>query len=171
MKLRTISPIHVGDGEEIIPWEYSVTGRSFSYYPVERITEGLRRNFSGQRLRNMLIRLRDEVRNYGFKKSLGEFLRENSISIEPIYTLPLKADLKKENSYKGVKSFIKSAEGAYVPGSEIKGALRTVFIFGVIYRDSKAGVWDKASREIQGLIFLKNAPSRQNPLKPSTLTS
>jgi len=185
MKLRTISPIHVGDGEEIIPWEYSVTGRSFSYYPVERITEGLRRNFSGQRLRNMLIRLRDEVRNYGFKKSLGEFLRENSISIEPIYTLPLKADLKKENSYKGVKSFIKSAEGAYVPGSEIKGALRTVFIFGVIYRDSKAGgnllrklggilndylnrsrraddrekkrIWDKASREIQGLIFLKNA--------------
>ncbi|QWK20609.1 MAG: type III-A CRISPR-associated RAMP protein Csm5 [Hydrogenobacter thermophilus] len=188
MKLRIISPIHVGDGEEIIPWEYSVTGSSFSYYSVEKITEGLRGSFSGQRLRNMLIKLRDEVRNSEFRKSLGDFLRENNISIEPVYTIPLKTELKKGAEYKSVKSFIKNTEGAYVPGSEIKGALRTVFMFGVIYRDMKEGgnllkkvreilinslnrsrkvdrrekrsVWEEANQEVQKLIFFRNAPKQ-----------
>ncbi len=133
MKIRNITPVHVGDGEEIIPWEYAIEEEKLSVYPVEHIVRKLSESYKGQRLRNLLLSLRDGVKEKGFRSNFGNFMREQGINIEPLYRLPLKSQLK-NGEYKPIKRFIKNIEGVYIPGSEVKGALRTVFLFGILYR-------------------------------------
>lgn len=137
MKLETLTPVHIGDGEETIPWEYAVENKYIKIYTPEKIVSQLREKFYGDKLRNLLLELRNEVREYGFSKSLGEFLRERNINLEENYRVETRVPLKNRTDYKGIKSFIKSGKDVYIPGSEVKGALRTIFIFGVVYEEIK----------------------------------
>ncbi len=130
MKLRTITPVHIGDGEEIIPWEYQKDTGKVGIFPVEHIVKELTNSYFGQRLRNILLSLRNDVRDFGFSRHLGDFVRDNRLNLNPLYSLECKTSLR-DREFKSIKSHIKSVEGVYIPGSEVKGALRTIFIFGV----------------------------------------
>ncbi|HIQ48607.1 MAG TPA: type III-A CRISPR-associated RAMP protein Csm5 [Aquifex aeolicus] len=164
MKLKTLTPVHIGDGEEIIPWEYAVENKHIKIYTPEKIVSQLREKFYGDKLRNLLLELRNEVRDYGFSKSLGEFLRERNINIEEIYRVETRVPLKNRTDYKGIKSFIKSRKDVYIPGSEVKGALRTIFIFGVVYEELKrknAYLYNSLKKIIENAL----EESYQNPRK------
>ncbi len=144
-------------------------------FPVEHIIKELTNSYSGQRLRNLLLELRNHVRDFGFSKHLGDFVKDNRLSLNPLYSLECKTSLK-DREFKSIKSHVKSVEGVYIPGSEIKGALRTIFIFGVVREALKRGderhitfiakavewalnnlddkkVWDRALRRIQNYFF------------------
>ncbi len=136
MKLKVITPVHIGDGDLIIPWEYSIKNRKVLIYPVGHIINELSKKYKGQHLQNLLINLKNEVKDKGFRENLGHFIERNNITIEPNYEIYCKASLK-NGEFKPIKSFIKNIEGIYIPGSEIKGALRTIFIFGVVYKSLK----------------------------------
>ena len=188
MKLRTITPIHIGDGEEIIPWEYKKDTGKVGIFPVEHIIKELTNSYSGQRLRNLLLDLRNYVRDFGFSKHLGDFVREHRLNLTPLYSLECKTSLQNGREFKSIKSHIKSVEGVYIPGSEVKGALRTIFIFGLVRDALKKGderhikfiseavtwaldnandkkVWDKALGRIQNYFFRdKNNKDAQNDL-------
>ena len=176
MKLRTITPIHIGDGEEIIPWEYKKDTGKVGIFPVEHIIKELTNSYSGQRLRNLLLELRNYVRDFGFSKHLGDFIKNNRLNLNPLYSLECKTSIQNGREFKSIKSHIKSVEGVYIPGSEVKGALRTIFIFGVVRDALKKGderhikfiskavawaldhaddkkVWDKALSRIQDYFF------------------
>ncbi len=178
MKIEAITPVHIGSGEEIIPWEYSIVGKKLGIYPVDYIVSSLANIYKGARLRNLLIALRNEVKEYGFKKSFGDFLRSERIALEPLYTLEFRTNLRGGGEYRTVKSFIKSKDRVYIPGSEIKGALRTAFIFGVILREIKkenysllgrivsivkralqTKEWGEASSKIESLILRRGSPN------------
>ncbi len=186
MKIKNITPVHIGDGEEIIPWEYAIESGKLNIYPIEHIVKELNKNYSGQRLRNILLSLRDNVKHKGYNSNFGIFLREQSISIEPLYRIPLQTQLK-NGEYKSVKSFIKNMEGVYIPGSEVKGALRTVFLFGVIWKELKKenyslmvkvariiknslfnpptkgkDVWKMAFNRVENLIFRERSPDKKD---------
>ena len=175
MKLRTITPVHIGDGEEIIPWEYQKGTGKVGIFPVEHIIRELTNSYSGQRLRNILLSLRNDVRDFGFSRHLGDFVRDNRLNLNPLYSLECKTSLR-DREFKSIKSHIKSVEGVYIPGSEVKGALRTIFIFGIVREALKRGderhirfiskavewalantddkkVWDRALRRIQNYFF------------------
>ncbi|WP_461829497.1 type III-A CRISPR-associated RAMP protein Csm5 [Aquifex sp.] len=140
MRLKTLTPVHIGDGEEIIPWEYELIGsKRLRVYSFEGLLKELKEKFSGSVLKSTLKRLAQDIRVNGFRKSLGEFLKENRLNLKGLYELETKTSLRRGDEYKGVKSFIKSSGKVYIPGSEVKGALRTVFIFGAVYRDLNKG--------------------------------
>ena len=175
MKLKAITPLHVGDGEEIIPWEYQKDAGKVGVFPVDHIIKELTNSYSGQRLRNLLLELRNYVRDFGFSKHLGDFVRDNRLDLNPLYSIECKISLQ-NGEFKSIKSHIKSVEGVYIPGSEVKGALRTIFIFGIVREALKRGderhirfiakavewaltniedikVWDKAQNRIQNYFF------------------
>ncbi len=187
MKLRTLTPVHVGDGEEIIPWEYELVGnRKLRVYSFEGLLKELEEKLSGSALKNTLKRLSQDIKINGFKKSLGDFLRENGLSLKSLYEIERKTSLRRGNEYKGIKSFIKSSGKVYIPGSEVKGALRTIFIFGAVYRDLKEGkkdslnfviktvedalksgrclkdkkFWQDIERKLENYFFVNGAPER-----------
>ena len=176
MRIEVLTPLHIGDGEEIIPWEYEVERGGLKVYPVEHIIDQLTKIYSGQRLRNLLLELRNSVKDFGFSRHLGDFIRDKGISLKPLYTLECKTRLK-DKEFKSVKSHIKSLEGVYIPGSEVKGTLRGIFIFGVVREALKRGdnkhlsfivrrmeralressrdgkAWEKAFRDIENYFF------------------
>lgn len=187
MRLRTLTPVHVGDGEEIIPWEYELVGnRKLRVYSFEGLLKELEEKLSGSALKNTLKRLSQDIKINGFKKSLGDFLRENGLSLKSLYEIERKTSLRRGNEYKGIKSFIKSSGKVYIPGSEVKGALRTIFIFGAVYRDLKEGkkdslnfviktvenalksgrslkdkkFWQDIERKLENYFFVNGAPER-----------
>jgi len=136
MKIVTLSPVHIGSGEEITPWEYGLVQGKVEVYKFENVVRELSQHFSGQRLKNTMLELRDRIRNEGFNSTLGDFLHRNNVEVEPLYRVDCNTKLK-EGRYKVIKEFIKTEGKVYIPGSEIKGALRTLFIFGLIYRSIK----------------------------------
>ena len=191
MRIEAITPVHIGDGEEIIPWEYSLKGSVIGIYPSQYIISSLRSKLFGLRLRNTLLELRDMLREEGFKKNFGDFLREKGINIEPLYAIERKTNLRSGIEYRSIKSFIKSVEGVYIPGSEVKGALRTIFVFGVLRKELKEGnnrlfmeireiidrtlkeisnldrrkqkkEWDKASARIEALVLREGSKNKED---------
>ncbi len=161
MKLKPLTPVHVGDGEEIIPWEYSPSEGRVNVYPVEHIVKELSGRYSGPRLRNLLLTLRNEVRRSGFSRNFGDFIRSQGVHVEPQYSIPCKSNLK-DREFKSIKSFVKSLGRVYIPGSEIKGALRTVFLFGVVLRELKQERMDLAAQITQTIRrTLHNPPEKE----------
>ncbi len=139
MRLRVITPVHIGDGESIIPWSYSVEGSLLKVYDLEEVIKELTKVLRGEKLRNTLLNLKNDIRVHGFSKNLGEFLAERKISLKEAYSLRVQASPKVRDIYKYIKSFIKSRRKVFIPGSEVKGTLRTVFMFGVIQEELKKG--------------------------------
>ena len=159
MKIRLITPLHIGDGGEILPPEYSPEKGKLKVFPVDHIVSELGKIYSGPRLKNIYIQLRDFVKENGFKKNFGDFMREASVSIPQAYDLELRCALRYGDEYRPVKTFIKTFGKPYIPGSEIKGALRTAFIFGVILRELK----NKENRVLNFVINeIKKALNRKN---------
>ncbi len=193
MRLEVLTPVHIGDGEEIIPWEYAPRGSKVDIYPVEYLTQALARKVFGQRLRNVLLDLRNSVREEGFKSNLGQFLERNGLGIEPLYSLEKTkgVELFGNGEYRPIKSFLKTSGRVYIPGSEVKGALRTIFVYGVVVRELKRGnrklfnfiraivrdavkevrgaekkkikkIWDKHSSRIEALVLREGSPDRRD---------
>jgi len=159
MKIFTLSPVHIGSGEETTPWEYGLGKGKLEIYNFESVVNELSLRFSGQRLKNLMLELRDLIKGEGFNRTLGEYLSEKNIHVEPLYRIDCKAKLG-EVRHKGIKEFIKTGNKVYIPGSEIKGALRTLFIFGLIYK-----LWDKANIQLEELILRPRGDAKYDIFK------
>ena len=133
MKLITLTPIHIGDGEELTFLEYIKKNQELHVYPYDYLINKIYETYKGEALLTRLSLFKDFVKSQKIQ-SLKEFFEKAKIDLEPKYKLVLKnSDLQNVN----IKTFIKNLLGFYIPGSEIKGALRTVFIYGVLKSDSK----------------------------------
>lgn len=126
-QLVTFSPVHIGDGEELIPFEYIVEGNEIKVYPFYYFIDKLYETYPENEIMPKITILKEYARA-GFIKDLKEYFATAKINLEPKYRLKLK-NIK---SGTNIKTFIKNLLGPYIPGSEIKGALRTVFIYGVL---------------------------------------
>ena len=140
MILLTLTPIHIGDGEELTPLDYIIDTTSapsprklLKVYPMDYLLTKLSEKYKAEALHSRLSLLKSWVKSPEALESfsLKEFFKEAKIELEPKYQL----EIKSQNGAiegKRIKTFIKNLEGFYIPGSEIKGALRTVFIYGVL---------------------------------------
>jgi len=168
MKIFTLSPVHIGSGEETTPWEYGLGKGKLEIYNFESVVNELSLRFSGQRLKNLMLELRDLIKGEGFNRTLGEYLSEKNIHVEPLYRIDCKAKLG-EVRHKGIKEFIKTGNKVYIPGSEIKGALRTLFIFGLIYRYAKKNDFTLISRLREIIEGTLKKVAEANPKEKSKL--
>jgi CRISPR-associated protein Csm5 len=115
VRVKVLSPIHIGNGEKISRLEFLVEKGRLKVYKFDRITSTIER-IANPQLRNNAYLWFKASKNL----SLEEFLRNFKLTLEPNYELEINGSL---NSYQ-VEEFIKTLEGPYIPGSELKGSIR-----------------------------------------------
>jgi len=128
----TFSPVHIGDGEEYLPFEYIVEDQKVKIYPFDYLSSQIYKKYSGKELEQRLALFKEFAKN-GFKQTLKEFFKLAKIELEPKYVI----ENKGFNILRNVKTFIKNVEGPYIPGTEVKGAIRTAVLYRILKENKK----------------------------------
>ncbi|NUU99994.1 hypothetical protein XO12_07785 [Marinitoga sp. 1154] len=123
-KLEILSPLHIGDGNEIFPIEY-FRYKGFTYFINDKI---LINSLSNIEQKEFLDWIKSDS-----LKNLNSFLDNKNISDKTIEQLIKKSiRITNENVDNNVKTIMKIKEKPYIPGSEIKGAIRTAIILYIL---------------------------------------
>ncbi len=135
-KLITLSPIHIGSGDQISNWSYAVNNGKIKIYNFEKVVKAFKDN--PQRLMNLTA----TIERNPLTKNLGEVLQSYGIDISPEYEVEFKGKIKKQFwnkkqnlnivEYKHIWEFIKENGKVYIPGTEIKGAIRTALFYKIL---------------------------------------
>jgi CRISPR-associated protein Csm5 len=115
VRVKVLSPIHIGNGEKISRLEFLVEKGRLKVYKFDRITSTIER-IANPQLRNNAYLWFKASKNL----SLEEFLRNFKLTLEPNYELEINGSFNSSQ----VEEFIKTLEGPYIPGSELKGSIR-----------------------------------------------
>jgi CRISPR-associated protein Csm5 len=115
VRVKVLSPVHIGNGEKISRLEFLVEKGRLKVYKFDRIISAIERIANPQLKNNAYLWFKTSK-----NLSLEEFLRNFKLTLEPNYELEINGSL---NSYQ-VEEFIKTLEGPYIPGSELKGSIR-----------------------------------------------
>lgn len=115
-EIKTLSPIHVGSGEEISPMEYVVEGEDFFRVDMEGVFHDKER-FE----REKFLEFIDDTTLKKKAAYFGTFDREIA-KAHPRYILKMIEGID-EKYPSQVKEFIKTSDKFYIPGSSIKGAI------------------------------------------------
>lgn len=143
LTLTAVSPVFVGSGKKYTKKEYvfrspAVTGSTST--EVMLLDES---KFFPLLVERNLV---DKYETYmlGEQTNLYRFLKEecrlhfSEIKAITRYTADAGDALDENHSLKEINAFVRDAEGrAYIPGSSLKGALRTVLLTDMVLRDKK----------------------------------
>ena len=134
------SPLYIGSGEKLSAMEYILDDRGTVHIPsvpdmVDAFSNAWQRGLSEDFLRFVM--------SPGKGKQLSDFIRQRRIALEPLpkwvrYSVKAQRDIRGMNTF---LTFIKNPDGqAYIPGSSIKGALRTALIAARMGDSDKAAL-------------------------------
>jgi CRISPR-associated protein Csm5 len=115
VRVKVLSPIHIGNGEKISRLEFLVEKGRLKVYKFDRIISAIERIANPQLKNNAYLWFKTSK-----NLSLEEFLRNFKLTLEPNYELEINGSLNSSQ----VEEFIKTLEGPYIPGSELKGSIR-----------------------------------------------
>jgi CRISPR-associated protein Csm5 len=115
VRVKVLSPVHIGNGEKISRLEFLVEKGRLKVYKFDRIISTIERIANPQLKNNAYLWFKTS-RNL----SLEEFLRNFKLTLEPNYELEINGSFNSSQ----VEEFIKTLEGPYIPGSELKGSIR-----------------------------------------------
>ncbi|MFZ8859010.1 MAG: type III-A CRISPR-associated RAMP protein Csm5 [Thermocrinis sp.] len=115
VRVKVLSPVHIGNGERISRLEFLVEKGRLKVYKFDRIISTIER-IANPQLRNNAYLWFKTSKNL----SLEEFLRNFKLTLEPNYELEINGSFNSSQ----VEEFIKTLEGPYIPGSELKGSIR-----------------------------------------------
>jgi len=152
LEITTLSPAHIGDGSELTPLDYIMRNRVIHVINEDKLFKELER----RRLVNRFINYVESNR----RVSLEDFIKKYMWGVEPkLYENLTKYSLEilsKRLEGKQISTFIKNSEGeAYIPGSEIKGAIRIALLHSILEKDPA-----KIS------LILRNNPDEDALLRP-----
>ncbi|MCS6958112.1 MAG: type III-A CRISPR-associated RAMP protein Csm5 [Aquificaceae bacterium] len=125
--IRVLSPVHVGDGEKLTSLDYIYEGNRLCVYTFQSLLKAIEKSPKKNDLYKLLKV--EVLRENASLKSVCENLQ---LKPEPLYSLEVRGQLRTSQ----VETFIKNLHGPYLPGSEIKGALRLLFLCGVLDKES-----------------------------------
>jgi CRISPR-associated protein Csm5 len=115
VRVKVLSPVHIGNGEKISRLEFLVEKGRLKVYKFDRIISAIERIANPQLKNNAYLWFKTSK-----NLSLEEFLRNFKLTLEPNYELEINGSLNSSQ----VEEFIKTLEGPYIPGSELKGSIR-----------------------------------------------
>jgi CRISPR-associated protein Csm5 len=115
VRVKVLSPVHVGNGERISRLEFLVEKGRLKVYKFDRIISAIERIANPQLKNNAYLWFKTSK-----NLSLEEFLRNFKLTLEPNYELEINGSFNSSQ----VEEFIKTLEGPYIPGSELKGSIR-----------------------------------------------
>lgn len=129
MSLTTLSPIFIGSGEELNKSMYVYNNREIMIIDERKL------------IKELLLRkgLYESFLNecYSSNLNLTNFLEKHLNGYKDMdiykYKIMSYSDVKTNSKFNNINTFIKSSNGKpYIPGSSIKGAIRTAIIYGEI---------------------------------------
>jgi len=151
LRLKILTPTFIGNGNKLLPIEVYDEGKTAKVFKFDNLTRQVSEIFPPAKLRNLMLRLAGEVSKEQKVKPLKEVLRELNLRVDklkPDYTLKVEGNY----DHRKVEEFIKTLEGVYIPGSEIKGAIRTAIFYHILM--TYGTIWEQFMRELKW--FLKN---------------
>jgi len=134
MKARVISPLHIGNGSVLTPLDY-YPGNTIHVLDTIRLIKDI--TAKGIALEEVL----EDIKNPGGDRYVWkEYIEKLGLDVKEytLYTLKVYGGIGKESMQ--IREFIKQNGLPYVPGSSIKGAIRTALLYKVLkeYNDSVA---------------------------------
>lgn len=134
MSLTTLSPIFIGSGEELNKSMYVYNNREIMIIDERKL------------IKELLLRkgLYESFLNecYSGNLNLTNFLERHLNGYKDMdiykYKIMSYSDVKTNSKFNNINTFIKSSNGKpYIPGSSIKGAIRTTIIANEIYNNKE----------------------------------
>ncbi|MEO0102879.1 MAG: type III-A CRISPR-associated RAMP protein Csm5 [candidate division WOR-3 bacterium] len=145
IKIRILTPVHIGSGEEISPLEYLIVNNQ--YHRISMDTLFADPEF--QKLMEEFIKLA-ETQRY-----IGDVFPTSLLRRHLLYSLPITGEAQNylRNNKTVVKEFIKSAGRVYIPGSSLKGSILSAIF------------WDSLKKAYNSETFWNiKTKQRVNPL-------
>jgi CRISPR-associated protein Csm5 len=124
IKLRTLSPLHVGDGGRLLPTEFAFLKEKVYVLSEEKLSnllikEGL--------LNEFIFEVREEGKRFCIEKFFEKRNLLNEKFLESVKSYSIRS-LKRPSSE--LRTFVKNGfNHPYIPGSTIKGSLRTAILY------------------------------------------
>jgi CRISPR type III-A-associated RAMP protein Csm5 len=117
--LETLSPVHIGSGEKYSSSEFLINSNEIIRYDLNKLFL-----FLDKKEKDIFMEYLEEQ---NFK--LEDFVKEKKLSISEakIYSLKSKGEIPNE-----IREHIKTGLKGYIPGSSLKGAIRTAILIGFI---------------------------------------
>lgn len=132
-KLIPLSPIHIGSGNEIEPYDYvikdSVFYRINSMDIFEKLSEKEQEIFTSK-IEEGILEFRTYIKDI-YKEEYG-YIYKSSVdkNFESRYTQKLSgAKLRNDNAELIIKEFMGGLRGKYIAGSSLKGSVRGAYVY------------------------------------------
>ncbi|SNR62982.1 type III-A CRISPR-associated RAMP protein Csm5 [Desulfurobacterium atlanticum] len=153
-RLTTLTPLHIGTGQNISPFEFIIKDGRCYIYDITDIV-GIN-SIVDLKLKNML-------KNSATSLSLKKIITDSSIKkvldrIKPLYSIAIEIDFQqgsmRSGNIKNIEEFIKTNNLVYIPGSEIKGSLRRALFYYILSKEKKIGgsIYIKFIKKLQGIV-------------------
>jgi CRISPR type III-A-associated RAMP protein Csm5 len=132
LEITTLSPVHIGDGGRLTPLDYLEKDRIIHVINEDRLFEELER----RGLVNHFINYVEKTRDASLKEFIEKFMRDMGPRVYEGIIRHSSEILSGSSGGKQILTFIRNAEDkAYIPGSEIKGAIRIALLHSVLEKD------------------------------------
>lgn len=160
--LKTVGPVFVGSGKEISKKEYIfLEKQQVAVLDIPQVYGMLKKLHKDQEYEKYLL---DNNRD-----DMGTWLKKNNISVDQIrpfirYILDNSNSVIENKRQLQIMECIKDPYGIpYIPGSSLKGMLRTIFLsYDIIKRE---GVYAKEKEKITAEVFSRNKENRTTYLR------
>lgn len=127
LQIQALTPIHIGSGEEVMPYEYIIDDQG-KYYRIDlfellNILPPEKRKELVDVMEKDLVKLRASIAEYNWKSSVVYQGKASNIFISEY-----RKHIKRIDNNLAVQELINSKMRPYIPGSSLKGAFRTAYL-------------------------------------------
>jgi len=112
IKIRVLSPVHIGSGEEISPLEYFIKDGKFYRVNIDSLFTSI----------EFKPRMEEFIEKAKGERKISEILPLSILEKHILYSINI-SPLNSQFNQIQVKEYIKSAGRVYIPGSSIKGSI------------------------------------------------
>ncbi|MHB8279465.1 MAG: type III-A CRISPR-associated RAMP protein Csm5 [Candidatus Humimicrobiaceae bacterium] len=135
-KIKFVTPVHIGDGEEVEPFNYILKENVFYRINLEKfifeLSDGGKIIFNSLVDKTNIIELRRFIKDNCSTKKYTLY----SAKTEPSFRQEYEKSFKNLNNKLTVNSFIKTGNYmSFIPGSSLKGSIRTAILNFIMLKD------------------------------------
>ncbi|MDE8346769.1 MAG: RAMP superfamily CRISPR-associated protein [Acidocella sp.] len=177
LKGWALTPVHVGDGTTWTPEGFKLVGGVLNRFEPSAVIAGMTEAVRGQYVKmlrqNGLKQAQDFMRKTAQDMDIREKIGVSASSRNDVETL-MKGELKRKGE---IHPFVRSGDTPILPGSSLKGALRTAWLAKQVdesakrdiktkTREGKVGKTSQVSDEMQSRAFeFAKGKTEQDPMR------
>ena len=157
IKIKILSPVHIGSGEELGSLDYFIDNRVF-----------YRINFDSLFLDPEFLKYSESfIKNSAQARDIREIIKDQKLLIKhSAYSIPVLDGFQpnEESRRYQVKTFVKSAGRVFIPGSSLKGAILSAMAYVFLVKEGRESHFRNNSELLNSVIgmFSRNQKQEQD---------